>query len=132
MPFWLSGGINMETKVIEIQNELRQFCGTEQYHKLTLGSLKGTDGVAYLCERVSCYWLIDIIASVQPMLKRKGGDEFQVWTLKVNLKDHTAVVRCSDGNENELYVQEIGYTDFPLEEIVLFCTNDVVMLPGES
>ena len=55
----------------------------------------------------------------------------RVRVMASNKKDDTAIVRCTDGNENELYVQKIGYTDFPLEEIVLYCTNGIVLLPGE-
>ena len=118
--------------MIELQKELEQFHGTEHYYKASaFGSLKVTDGVQWLRNGANCFWLTDIIASVQPMLSKKGGTEFQVWTLKVNKKDNSAVARCTDGNEKELYTQKIGYTDFPFKEIVLYCTNDVVLLPGE-
>ena len=48
----------------------------------------------------------------------------------------TALVICDDGNGNLLALQNIPYTDFPLDEFKLYVTNDdfngiVVMLTSE-
>jgi hypothetical protein len=55
---------------------------------------------------------------------------FQVWKLTVN-PDHTATLACEDGNGKAVYSKAIEYTDFPLPEIALYCTNKTILLPSE-
>ena len=56
---------------------------------------------------------------------------------KSRLLNHLDQARLSieDGNNRILATQQIPYTDFPLEEIMLFACWDqkhwVIMLPGE-
>jgi hypothetical protein len=55
---------------------------------------------------------------------------------KKSARPGTALVICEDGNGNLLALQNIPYTDFPLDEIKLYVTNDdfngiVVMLTSE-
>lgn len=100
--------------------ELSQFTGTEHYYRVSPihGNLVLTDGVKYLCERAQCYWLVDIVASYQYTLT---AEPFQVWTLAVDIHNMTGTVRCEDGNGNTLVIQNIEYTDFPIETgITLF------------
>lgn len=95
-----------------------------------------TDGVKYLADNAGehgAYWLLDIIASYQPRLRK---DPFQVWVLKVNRnKKPMAVVTCEDGNGKRLVRQKIEYTDFQLDEIKLYAEHDgvylTIMLPDE-
>jgi hypothetical protein len=117
---------------------LNQFSGTENYHRVSIlhGKMVITDGVKYLADEAGCYWLLDIVASVQH-LPRMQREEFQVWELK-KLDDPTlskAQVVCTDGNERKLYKQDIPFTDFPFDAIShpvkLFLQNNVVMLPSE-
>jgi hypothetical protein len=42
-----------------------------------------------------------------------------------------AILRCEDGNGGRLLEKWIGYTDVPEPGIKLFCTDGVIMLPGE-
>lgn len=115
--------------VSELETNLKQFIGTENYYKCNIFSnLKVTDGVQYLREKANCYWLTDIIASYQRALR---NNPFQVWTLKLNKSGNGAKVECEDGNGKRLIVQRISYTDFPLKEIKLYCLNEVVLLPSE-
>ena len=58
------------------------------------------------------------------------AEEFQTWRLKVN-PNHTATLACDDGNSRIVFSKEIEYTDFPLDEISLYFTNSVMMLPSE-
>ena len=60
------------------------------------------------------------------------AEEFQVWTLTVNLSDRRAALCCDDGNGVIVYVKYIPFTDFPLQEIKLYCTNSVILLPSEN
>lgn len=120
----------------ELESSLAQFTGTECYHKLALGPLKFTDGMAYLCQHAGggAFWLASVIASYQPKLRRKSQRlrEMQFWTLTVNLKKNTAVIRCrEDSGEKPVVTQRIPYTDFPLASIDIWVADDVVLLPSE-
>lgn len=111
--------------------DLAEFTGTEQcYRHPIFKSTLYTDGVKYVAERAGAYWFIDEIAFHQshPLVK---NEEFQVWTLTVNLKESTALLTCDDGNGHIIYTKQIGYTDFPLDEIKILVTDKVILLPGE-
>ena len=111
----------------ELENNLAQFMGTEEHHRFSpLTKLVCTDGVMYLAENAGCFWLLDILASVQSMDKIRRED---MQVLIFNTGELT--VRIEDGNKNVLYTQDIGFTDFPLDEITLWVMNNVVLLPSE-
>jgi hypothetical protein len=59
-----------------------------------------------------------------------AAEEFQVWRLTVR-DDHTATLRCEDGNNNVLFAKEIEFTDFPLKEFTFYFANNVIHLPSE-
>lgn len=113
----------------EIKSELGQYIGTEAYHKLSLGSLKFTDGVKRMAELCQAYWLLDIVASYQFEGIDKKCRGFQVWKLAV--KDNKGKVECSDGDGKVVKVQNIEYTDFPMDEVIVWVTNGVCLLPSE-
>ncbi len=111
----------------EIEQNLPQFTGTENYYKIDYSSgFVVSDGVKYLADSADCYWLLIILISVQSM-KNIRGQEMQV--LKFALKDK--LVRVEDGNGKLLYKQKISYTDFPLDEITIWLQNRVMYLPSE-
>ena len=114
-------------------SDLLQFTGTEHWYKhnnLT-NSIIYTDGVEYLAEKASAYWLIDLIASYQNS-KFVRQNTFQVWKLNLHLQDkNQATVTCDDGNGNILVTQVLEYTDFPEDFIKLYLVDNVLMLPGE-
>jgi hypothetical protein len=111
--------------------DLCQFTGTEQWysHPLILPVLY-TDGVKYVADKAGAYWLIDEIAFAQRYEKSVIIEDFQCWKLKVN-PDCTATLTCDDGNGNIVYTKPISLTDFPIEEIQLFYTNNTLLLPSE-
>jgi hypothetical protein len=111
---------------IDANEQLQHFNGTENYYKY-FGGLVLTDGVRELAERFKCYWLLDIIASYQPELRKEC---FQVWTLLRNEND-TALVRCTNGNEKELISQTIPYTDFKAHIATIWLHHMVLLLPSE-
>ena len=113
----------------EIKSELLQFSGTTQYYRHLLGVLY-TDGIHYLAESCSCYWLLDLIVSWQTHQKVRV-QEFQVVKLRVDEKNRTAVVTIEDGNDNVIITQKIVYTDFPLDKIDIFFCDNVMYLPSE-
>ncbi len=109
---------------------LAQFTGTTVWYKhCLLKNITYTEGVKYLAETAGAYWLIDEIAFGQ-VEKRIADEAFQLWTLKVD-KQQAATLTCEDGNGIVVHEKLIEYTDFPLVEIKLYYTNNVIMLPSE-
>jgi len=111
------------------KEDLQGFIGTDDYYKHWTGKLVYTDGVKYVAEKGGAHWLIDAIASYQFKL---SGIPFQIWILRVDLENNTAVLTMQeDSGEPELVRQEIKFTDFPLDEIKFYLVDGVLMLPSE-
>ena len=89
-----------------------------------------TDGARYVADTAWGYWLLDVIALVQPRNKRIAEEAFQVWKLRVH-DDRSATLTCDDGNGTIIYTQHIPFTDFALEEITFYFTDNVILLPSE-
>jgi hypothetical protein len=109
-----------EQTVKEIANNLSQFSGTGAYYRYSplFPFLLLTDGTRYLVEACNCYWLIDLIASMQrdPLIRDyKKLQAIQFWKLTVNA-EQSATVTCEWDSEQTVYAQNIEYTDFPLSE----------------
>lgn len=132
--------MNEKLTPAQIKEGLDLFFGTEMYHRLVSNrNLLATDGVAWLCEKASSYWLMDVISSYQSSIQRNAKlaslKDFQAWKLVV--KDNSGVVTCTDGNDGKpLIKQKIPYTDFPLEEMKIWVepsenSTMVAMLPSE-
>ena len=110
---------------------MRQFTGTEQWHRHAfVRTLLYTDGVQYVAEKGGAYWLLDDIAFAQRRHKRVAAEVFQLWRLRVH-PDRTATLTCEDGNGQAVFTKTLTFTDFPLAEITLYCTNGVILLPSE-
>jgi hypothetical protein len=110
---------------------LRQFTGSENWFRHGINrNVTFTDGAKFVADEGGAYWLLDAIAICQRYEKRVAAEEFQVWTLKVN-DDRTATLACDDGNDNIVYTQQIAFTDFPLDEIKFYFTDNVILLPSE-
>ena len=129
--------MTQETKTLKAE-DLAQFYGSENWyrHPLVSGVLY-TDGAQYVAEQGGAYWFLDEIAFNQSVPWIKALD-FQWWTLTVR-PDRTGTVTCGNGNGKQVFKRELDYTDFPLDEIVLFCILDgtgketvrVICLPSE-
>ena len=125
-----------EQQINELQTSLLQFTGTENYYKHLLGVIY-TDGVRHLCETAECYWLLDVISSYQPQLRRHKDfrlHSMQFWTLKVI--GSLGIVTCrADSDVVPAIEQKIPYTDFPLPEIDIWVGRDslgmIAMLKSE-
>jgi hypothetical protein len=126
-----------------LQN-LKQFCGTEQYYKHFLG-IRYTDGVKYLADNAQCFWLIDAIASHQPKVNKiQRLREFQLWFLHVGnahefikpTGHNAAVLTCWEdtptAETKPVVIQQIPFTDFPLPEIKLYLQEKILLLPDEN
>jgi len=116
--------------VKEIHEIINHSNGTTAYHKISRSDVFPviTDGVLAVAEAAECYWLLDVIGSYQT--NPKLDKNFQVWKLKVNKTDSSAVVRGY--NDITLIItQEIHYTNFPLDEISFYLIGGVLLLPSE-
>jgi hypothetical protein len=89
-----------------------------------------TDGAKYLADHAGAYWLLDEIALAQKYEIRVAAEAFQLWTLAV-APDHSATLTCEDGNGRVVFTKAIAYTDFPLAETRLYCTDNTILLPSE-
>jgi hypothetical protein len=113
------------------KNDLAHFNGSEHWYRHPLvRKVVYTDGAKYVADSGGAYWLIDEIAFGQS-LPAIAPEEFQVWKLSVNLAENTAVLTCDDGNDRVVFTKQIEYTDFPLDEIRLYFTDNTILLPGE-
>lgn len=118
-------------KVITEEIQLRQFTGSENWHRPGINrSVLFTDGAKYVADQGGAHWLLDIIAIAQQHDNRVSAEEFQVWKLSV-AKVRSATALCEDGNDTVVYSQPIPFTDFPLETITLYFANNVIHLPSE-
>jgi hypothetical protein len=122
----------MTTTIKLSESDLRQFAGgTDSYYRHAINRhVLFTDGAKYVADEGGAYWLLDEIAIVQGHLRELQGQPFQVWKLEVR-PDRSATLRVEDGNYNLLLVKDIEYTDFPVAEITLWFSNNVIYLPCE-
>ena len=120
------------TKAAQLtEANLRHFSGSENWYRHGVNrNVLFTDGAKYVADEGGAYWLLDEIAIIQPYDKRVAAEEFQVWKLVVR-PDRKATLSCEDGNGNVVFTKEIEYTDFPLPEITLWFSNNVIYLPSE-
>lgn len=111
--------------------ELRQFTGSEHWYRHALNrNVLFTDGAKYIADEGGAYWLLDEIAIAQRHDKSVRGQPFQVWKLDVR-PDNSATLRVEDGNDNLLLLRDIEFTDFPLDGVTLWFSNNVIYLPSE-
>jgi hypothetical protein len=113
-------------------SDLNQFTGSEHWYRHGINrKVLFTDGAKYVADAGGAYWLLDEIALIQPYEKAVAAEPFQVWKLKVNRQDDTAVLTCEDGNYKQVYEKKIPFTDFPLDEITLWFADNTIYLPSE-
>ena len=125
-----------------ILNDLDKFTGTLQYFKASvLYDLNLTDGINYLRNELNCFWLIDIVGSIQNLNKIKENYSFIIHKIKVN-EDKSFIFKSykdynSDLTEQEndlkylLYEQKSEYTDFKLNEFEFYQVGNVLLLKSE-
>jgi hypothetical protein len=112
--------------------DLRQFTGTSEWFRHSLmRNILYTEGVQFVAESASAYWLIDKIATLQ-LEPKIAAEEFQVWRLVVTGTE--AVLTADDGNGiagKTLHTERLTFTDFPLAEIEMWVEGNVILLPSE-
>jgi len=120
----------MTKKSSTLRDSLAQFAGTERYYRINRKCVI-TDGSKCLAEAAGAYWLMDAAAS--DLLELGTDDWFVVVRLVVN--NDNALLTLEDGNGGIRAKQDIGYTDFPLPEQIIYACWDtehwVLMLPSE-
>lgn len=110
--------------------DLRQFIGTEHWYRhWAVRHITYTDGAKYVADTAGAYWLLDEIAFAQ-VDKQLAAEGFQLWKLTVR-PDRTATLICENGNGKAVFTKQLKYTDFPLDEISFYFTNNVILLPSE-
>ena len=120
----------------QLLDELHRFYGTEHYYRTNPGLLV-TDGVKFLADNAHCYWLLDMVWSYLPVLRKSRDTFFVVVLTKEGVLDPGAIFTIQDDiPPNQTYAQQaIEYTDFPLDEIVLYLSATeeafVLMLRSE-
>lgn len=110
--------------------DLDNFTGSENWYRHGLvRSITFTDGAKHVADEGGAYWLLDEIALAQKFNQAVEAEPFQVWKLIVN--ENKGVLTCDDGNGNVVFTKPIPFTDFPLPEIRLYFTDNVILLPSE-
>ena len=111
--------------------DLSQFTGSECWHRHALvRHVLYTDGARYVAEQAGAYWLIDEIALAQAAQPQIAAEGFQLWKLTVEA-DQTGQLTCEDGNGGVIYTKRLEFTDFPVEGIRFYFTDNVILLPSE-
>ena len=123
----------------EILRGLGGFTGTECYHRPTISkNFLITDGVKWMIDTCRAYWLMDIISSWQPKVRKNPRlQDMQFWRLKV--KDKKGIITCEYDKDDIAETQHIEFTDFPLDEILIYVQRNerdgedvmVACLPSE-
>ncbi|MCP3017439.1 DUF6876 family protein [Cupriavidus basilensis] len=113
-----------------ILRDLPNFTGTTHWYRIYPKVLL-TDGTKYLADAADAYWLMDAVAS--HIMGREKVDSFAV--VKLDVVGSAAVLTLDDGNGNVFASQDIPFTTFPLDEILVYCEWDgqrwTILLPSE-
>ena len=100
------------TTVDELTKELGGFTGTVNYYKRFPPGIYLTDGIKYVADRASAYWLF---SDVSILIKGKYKTvPFQVWSLDVRPDTTARLTMREDSGQPLLHDQTIEYTDFPV------------------
>jgi hypothetical protein len=113
-----------------ILSELAQFTGSATLYRHWLG-FQYTEGVRHLADRCGAHWLLDLIGSYLPAVRKdRKARDFCVWRLTVS-PDGSAEAVCDDGDGRVVARQSITFTDFPLPAVTLYLEYGTLMLPSE-
>ena len=111
-------------------SNLAHFSGSERlYVNPFFKAANYTEGVKFVSDNGAAWLVTDMLA----VLLHHGTvkmEEFVSITIKKDSKGG-AIVIYDDGNGTILYSQSYPVTDFPLDEVMFFFTNQVLMLASE-
>ena len=113
----------------DLKTKLKEFIGSDCFYKHPLfPKYLYTEGVCYLAKEANAYWLIEYIFSRQE--EKLSKYSFQIWKLQVH-KNRTANVIVENGDCEKITSYQLDFTNFPMEEITLWFTNNTLLLPSE-
>lgn len=127
----------------KLEHELEGFSGTEHWYRhggFWRHEILLTDGVMHLAQNGgrnggTAFWLVDAVASYQGE-KVLAHHPFQIWKPTVTESDdgsRSARLVCTNGNnEKPIVEQQIEYTDFLLDEILLYASVEPVDEAGRK
>ena len=125
----------MNTQNKHLIETLNGFCGSETAYTIPMFNIQYTEGVKYLADTAKCYWLLTDAAVITKRIKPKSSFlvvYFKRFSKELQERLHKeAQITYADGNGTILLQQDYEYTDFPLDELRLFCVEDMLMLPNE-
>ncbi|MFG6686762.1 DUF6876 family protein [Mariniflexile sp. HNIBRBA6329] len=125
----------MSNKIITLQETLQQFCGSTQFFEVPLIQTRFTEGIHYLAEKASCFWLITDASVIAKSLMDKSHfitiDFKRLSEAEQQKKGCEAIIFYGDGNDTILEAHRYNVTDFPLDELRLYYVNNTLMLPSE-
>ena len=110
--------------------------GTSQYYMHPImQQVLYTDGMKDMCEKLECYWILDVIASYQIKSSSVSSVPYQTWRIEAN--NAKAIVACYDcPTGNPIVTQNIDSTTLPDGKIVCVCVYDgktrIIALPIEG
>ena len=121
---------------------LKNFYGTEQYYfNPFFKNIKYTDGIKFIGDNKASWLITDALSVLnydEKVLKEYTENGFiSVKWIFNNDENGTATATYTDGNDEILFKQDYGITDFlkhfdiNKNELTLFYTNGVLMLSGE-
>jgi hypothetical protein len=111
-----------------LQDDLRQFTGTETWYRHPFSPMLYTDGVKYFADQAGAYWFLDIVATeVWELISE--DDPYLFVTLMV--RENQAVIAADDGNGNTSWSRDIEFTDCPEGDWKFYLFDGVLLLPGE-
>lgn len=137
-PFKLETANQPRLDAGQLSTALTQFTGTALWYRHSLNKrLLYTDGVRYFAKNggeLSAYWLLDKTAlEICPLLDRTN-QAFGVVSVIVNI-DHTADIVVTDGNEAQLLMLDIPFTDLQTGKWRFYLIEEgdhrVMCLPSE-
>lgn len=131
-------------KAKAVRDYARQTTGSERFYREPLmAGLVFTDGIKFLADTCGAYWLLQVVASHQPTIRKKGYADFQVWRV-APYRSKGVILECwNDKPENpasddgpasiQVIGQTIGYSDFPRELLPFefWVENNTIMLKEE-
>lgn len=110
--------------------ELRQFTGSTEFYRHFTNRIVYTEGIKFLGARARLYWLIDLIAALQPRaLKDPALREFQLWELRIT--NGKPVVVCLRDSEDEVFRLPLKSADSALDFVRVYVERGTLLLPSE-
>lgn len=116
------------------------FTGTEDRYRHAFGQVAYTDGIQTIAEAFGAYWLIDIIASYAPAVRRCHPRVWEFGIARLHVVENPLTGRSSrtarfdwreDTNTAPVVSQDIEYTDFPIGVFECYVESGVILLKSE-